>query len=353
MVVLTTGYELYVVDHGGIRWTQEMQARPNSGNTYSDASQEMTSFDGVAVSHGQQFVAYVDHATDIVVRSIRDGAEVSRVPYHAQGETQLRCLSSDGNFVALASVPPDLPKGTTGDRLPWRVTIVDMRSGRATIERPLEDLVKDRTAHDPKLQFSLYSLDWLPGHRLLVNYAGWQSETYSYDPGTKTLEKIPGMSWVMGVSDSGSVFGSGTGSEGGKYLIWDGQATQTLELGTDSAVASGGAFNSRGDALAIGVMSSRYEPEGWQLFRLSEGQWKRSGALAENSWMKAAPRAVSEDGTLAWTALEGGLAAWKNGRTSALLSHDFRSGAWQEWLEPNDLQVDLGQYPFVAIIPGK
>ncbi len=108
MLVLSTGYELYVVDRTGIRWTQEMQARPDASANSTIGDQEMTLFDGVAVSNNQQFVAYVDHAAEIVVRSIRDGTEVSRIPYDAEGETQLRCLSSDGNFVALASVPPDL-----------------------------------------------------------------------------------------------------------------------------------------------------------------------------------------------------------------------------------------------------
>ncbi len=345
MLVLSTGYELYVVDHTGVRWSQEMQTPP-------DPSANSLPFDGVAVSNNQQFVAYVDHATDIVVRSVSDGTEVSRVPYHAEGETQLRCLSSDGNFVALASVPPDLPKGTTGDRLPWRVTIVDMRSGQATIERPLEDLVKERTAGDPKTQFTLYSLDWLPGHKLLVNYAGWESETYSYDPATKAMEKVPGMELVWDVSDGGAVYGSSiaTSTAPPKTEIWDGRTTQALELDPGSAYAEGGAFNVRGDALAVEVMSPQYEPLGWQVFRLSQGRWERSGPLAENSWMKAAPRALSDDGTLACTALEGGL-QWKNGQHAALLSYDFQTGAWQEWLGPEGLLVDFGQYPFVAIIP--
>jgi hypothetical protein len=43
----------------------------------------------------------------------------------------------------------------------------------------------------------------------------------------------------------------------------------------------------------------------------------------------------------------------KSGGDAAPLSHDFRTGAWQEWLGPEDLQVDLGRYYFVAIIPEK
>ena len=246
--MLSTGYELYVVDHTGIRWSQEMQTPP-------DPNAGAWLFDGVAVGNNQQFVAYVDHAAEIVVRSIPDGTEVWRVPYHAEGETQLRCLSSDGNFVVLASVPPDLPKGTVGARLPWRVTVVDMRSGQATIERPLEDLVKERMAGNPELQFTLHLLDWLPEHKLVVNYAGWEWETCSYDPGTKAMEKIPGRGWVMSISDSGTVYGSGIERESGKPLIWDGRTTRALELDLDSGYALWGAFNLRGDALAIEVMS--------------------------------------------------------------------------------------------------
>jgi len=356
MLVLSTGYALYGVDHSGITWSQEMQTRPGASADPTIESQEMVLFDGVAVSSNQQFVAYVDHGAEIVVRSIRDGAEVGRVSYHAEGGTQLRCLSSDGDFVALASVPPDLPEGTTGDRLPWRVTIVDMRSGQATTEQPLEDLVKERTADDPEIQFTLYSLDWLPGTKLLVHYAGWKSETYRYDPVTGAMESIPGMDWVISVSDGGTVHGSGTvnGSatepQGVEPLVWDGTTTQTLELAPAPAYALGGAFNSLGDALAIEVMSPRHEPRGWQVFRLNQGRWEPSGPLAENSWMKAAPRALSDDGAVAFAALEGGL-LWESGQHTALLSYDFRTGVWQEWLGPEDLLVDFGEYPFVAIIP--
>ncbi len=352
MLVLSTGYELYAVDHTGIRWSQEMQTRPDANATSTVHSREIMPFDGVAVSNSQEFIAYVDHATEIVVRSIFDGTIVSRAPYQAEGETQLRGLSSDGNLAVLASVPPDLQKGTTGDRLPWRVTVLDMRSGQATIERPLEDLVKERTADDPKAQFTLYSLDWLPEDRLVVGYVGWWGyEVYTYDLGTDAMEPIPGVGLISSVSDSGTVYGGDVNPKGAQPQVWDGTATQALELDADSGYALWGAFNSAGNALAIQVMSSTYEPHGWQLFRLSEGQWRPSGPLAENSWMKAAPRALSEDATRAWTSLEGG--QWESGAEAALLSYDFQTGVWQEWLGPEDLQVDLGPYHFEAIIPEK
>ena len=345
MVVLSTGYEVYVADQDGIRWSQEMQARPESTSPASSAP-----FDGVAVSNNQQFVAYVDHAADIVVRSISDGTEVTRVPYQAQGETYLRSLSSDGNLAVLESTPPDVPQETTGDRMPRRVTIVDMRSGEVTIEQPLEDLVKERTSHDPKAQFTLYSLDWLSNESLVVSYVGWQQEAYAYDIHTNVMERIPGMTMVSAVGDRGTVYGWGDDPKGPRPVVWDGSATQSLELDAGSAYALGGAFNQAGDALAIQVMSSTHQARGWQVFRLSQGRWERSGPPAVNSWMKAAPRALSFDGTLAFTALEGGL-QWENGQNAALLSHDFQTGAWQEWLGPDDLLVDFGQFPFVAIIP--
>ncbi len=356
MLVLSTGYELYVVDQTGIQWSQEMQTRPEASTTSTIGSRESVPFDGVAVSNNQQFIAYVDHATEIVVRSIREGTEVNRASYHAEGETQLRCLSSDGNLAVLASVPPDLPKGTTGDRLPWRVTVLDMRSGQATIEQPLEDLVKERTADDPKAQFTLYSIDFLPEQRLVVGYVGWWGyEAYTYDLGTDAMEPIPGVGLIMSVTDSGTVYGGGgdvdVDVKGPQPQVWDGIATQALELDADSEYALSGAFNSRGDALAIQVMSPLFEPRGWQLFRISQGRWEPSGPLAENSWMKAGPRALSDDATLAWTALEGG--QWESGGDAALLSYDFRTGAWQEWLGPADLQIDLGWYRFEAIIPEK
>ncbi len=345
-VVLSTGYELYVVDHDGIRWGQEMQTRPETTATL--VSPALLS--GVAVSNNQEFVAYVDQARDIVVRSIADGAEISRVPYHAEGETQLRSLSSDGNLVALASVPPDLPEGALGTRLPWRVTIMDMRSGEMTIEQPLEDLAKERTADDPETQFRLYSLDWLPGERLLAGYSGSGQTVYVYDIHTDVLEPLPDVGLISAVSDSGTVYGLSADAQSSSPVVWDGLATQTLELNPGSAYALWGAFDPSGDALAIQVMSSTHQPLGWQLFRLKEGRWEPSGMLAGNSWMKAAPRTLSDDGTLAFTALEGGL-QWENGQNAALLSYDFQTGTWQEWLGPEDLLVHFGQYPFVAIIP--
>lgn len=171
-LVLSTGYKLYAADRSGIRWRHEMLTRPA----------EMVLFDGVAVSNNRQFVAYVDHAREIVVRSIRDDTEVGRVPNQVEGETHLRCVSADGNLAVLASVPPDLPQGTTGDRLPWRVTVVDLRSGQVTVEQPLEDLVKERIADYPEAQFTLYLLDWLSQDRLAVTYVGWRGfEAYAHD----------------------------------------------------------------------------------------------------------------------------------------------------------------------------
>lgn len=349
-LVLSTGYELYVVDHTGTRWTQEMQARPDTSVDPAIGSQEIVPFDGIVVSNNQEFIAYVDHAREIVVRSLRDGTEISRVPYQAEGETRLRCLSSDGNLAAIASTPPDLPKGTTGDRLPRRVTVLDMRSGETTIEQPLEDLGRERTADDPKTQFTLYSLDWLTEASLIVAYVGWSHETYVYDVHTDAMQLIPDVGMISAVSDSGAVYGWGLEPEGGRPKVWDGLTTQALELDPDSGYALEGAFNRAGDALALQVMSPRHAPRGWQLFRLSQGRWERSGPLAENSWMKAGPRALSDDGTLACTALEGGL-QWANGQHAALLSYDFQAAAWQEWLGPENLLVDFGQFPFVAIIP--
>lgn len=344
-VLLSTGYELYVVSHDGIRWSQEMQARPEGR-----AQESPLLLEGVAVSNNQQYVAYVEYAADIVVRSITDGVEVGRVAYQAEGYTQLRGLSLDGNLVVLDSRPPDVPKGTTGDRMPWRVTLVNMRSGEVAIEQPLEDLVKERTAADPKTRFTLYSLDWLSEERLLVDYSGQGQTMYVYDIQSDAMEPIPGMSQTSAISAKGDVYGWSSDPQGPRPVVWNGSTTQVLELDVGSAYALGGAFNSAGDALAIQVMTPTHRAGGWQLFRLSQGRWERSGPVAENSWMKAAPRALSADGTIAYAALEGGL-EWKNGQNAALLSHDFRTGVWQEWLGPDDLLVGFGQFPFVAIIP--
>ena len=310
---------------------------------------EIVLFDGVAVSNNQQFVAYVDHAREIVVRSISDGTEVGRVPYQAEGETQLRCVSGDGNHAVLASVPPDLLQGTTGDRLPWRVTVVDVRSGRATIEQPLEDLVKQRTADDPRAQFTLYSLDWLSQDRLAVGYVGWWGyEAYAYSLTADAMESIPGVGLISSINGSGTVYGWGVDREG---QVWDGSTREALDLDADSGFARGGAFNSAGDALAIQVMSPTHEPRGWQLFRLGQEGWQPSGPVAVNSWTQAAPRALSSDGNVAWTSLEGGASDRYAG--AVLLSLDFRTGAWQEWLGPEEFQANLGRYQFEAIIPEK
>lgn len=344
-LVLSTGYEVYVVDHDGIRWSQEMQARPEDTSLAPS-----TPFDGVAVSKNQQFLAYVDHAKEVVVRSISDGAEVGRVPYRAESETQLRCLSSDGNLVALASVSPDLPKGTVGSRLPWKVIILNLHTGETSIEQPLEDLVKERTATNSKAAFTLYSLHWLSEGRLLVQYSGSGQTAYVYDIQTDSMVPIPGLSMVSAVGDDDTVYGWGDDPKGPRPVIWDGGAIKALELDADSAYAGSGAFNQAGDALVVQVLSSTHQARGWQLYRLTEGHWERSGPVSEISWMKAGPRVLSADGTSAYTALEGGR-QWESGQYAALLSHDFQTGAWQEWLGPEDLLVDFGQYPFVAIVP--
>ena len=85
--------------------------------------------------------------------------------------------------------------------------MLDMRSGQATIEQPLEDLVKERTADDPRTQFTLYSLDWLSEEKLAVGYVGWSQGTYVYELDTDTMEPIPGVGMISGVSDSGVVYG--------------------------------------------------------------------------------------------------------------------------------------------------
>ena len=345
MVVLSTGYELYAVDRDGVRWGQEILSRTEAATP--------ASLTGVAVSNNREFIAYADHGNQIVVRSLLDGPIISRTPYEAQGEgeTQLRCLSSDGYLAALASVPPNLPQGTTGDRLPWRVTVLDLRTGQATVEQPLENLVKQRTASDPKVQFTLYSLDWLPEHKLLVTYIGWQSGVYAYDPGTKAMEQIPDMISTMSVSDGGIVYGGRLGTRGNPPVIWDGHTTQALKLDPGSTFAVGGAFNSRGDALALLAMSSRGEPRGWQLFRLSQGTWRPAGPVGEHTWVNPltgdSPSALSNDGTVAWASSQRA-----NGEP-VVLSHDFRTGTWKEWLGPESLPVHLDRYHIEAIIPEK
>jgi hypothetical protein len=339
MVVLSNGFELWAVDHDGVRWSQEMQTRSES--------ESPVPFDGMTVSNNQKLIAHVEHRKEIVVRSLLDGAIIGRTPYKAEGETQLRCLSSDGYFAAMVSMQPP-SQGTPVNQAYWRVTVVDLRTGQATVQQPLEDLAKQRMAAGPDVQFLLYSLAWLPEHRLIVSYAGWPSETYSYDPGTGAMEPIPGMELVFAVSDGGTVYGGtvATATAPPKTETWNGRTIQPLELDAASAYASGGVFNSRGDALAVLVSGPQAEPLGWQLFRLSQGRWQPSGPLAENTWMRESPAALSADGTVAWSNLE------RNNGELVVLSHDFQTGAWKEWLGQESLPVHLDWYHIDAIVPG-
>jgi len=44
-------------------------------------------------------------------------------------------------------------------------------------------------------------------------------------------------------------------------------------------------------------------------------------------------------------------AGWESGAEASLLSYDFRTGVWQEWLGPEGFQAEVGRYHFKAIIP--
>ena len=321
-LIMGNGFKMSAVDRDGVRWSQEMQTRKES--------ESPTPLSGMAVSNNQKFVAYVEHRKYVAVRSIRDGKLVGRVPYQAQGETYLDCVSSDGYLVALDSSPLDLPAGTTPDQVPHRVTVIDMRTGQATVQKP-----------------DISPFAWLPGHRLLVKYDGQWSDAYTYDPADGTMEKIPGMELVMAVSDSGAVFGGTVATETAPptMSIWDGHAMQPLKTDVESASGLDGAFNAAGDAFATLIEGAHGEPLGWQLYRLVDGRWQASGPIAENTWMRESPVALSADGKVTWSTLE------RNTGEVVLLSHDFGTGEWKEWL-PN-LPVKLGPYGFDAIIPGR
>jgi hypothetical protein len=340
-VIMSNGFKVWALGRDGVRWSQEMETRKES--------ESPEPFSGMAVSNNQKFIAYIEHRKYVVARSISDGAIVGRVPYQAEGETYLQCVSSDGALVALNSIPPDVPKSTTSDRLPMRVTIVDIHTGQATVQQPLQDLAKQRIAANSEASFLLHSLAWLPEHKLLVNYAASEPATYSYAPSTGTMEQIPGMEIVMSVADSGAVFGGtvATATAPPKEQIWDGGAVQPLEFPSASASGLYGAFNNGGDAFVTLVEDEHGEPLGWQLFRLTDGRWQPAASLADNTWMRESPAALSDDGTVAWSILE------RNTGELVLLSHDFQSGAWQEWLPKKTLPVKLDFYHFDAIIPGE
>ncbi len=148
MLIMGNYYKMAAVDHDTVLWRQDTQTRKES--------ESPSPFAETAVSSNQKFVAYVEHRNYVAVRSISDGKLIGRVPFQAQGDTYLFCVSADGYLVALQSSPVDLPAGTTPDQIPHTVTVIEMRPGRATVQSP--DI-------NPPIA-------WLPGHRLLVKYRG-------------------------------------------------------------------------------------------------------------------------------------------------------------------------------------
>ncbi len=337
MILVSNGYTIYAIDRDGVRWSQEVQTKKESNNSVP--------FSGVATSTDGRFIAYVEHRKEIVLRSFRDGSVINRIPYKPDGETYLSSISLDGGLAALTSIPPGAASGAAGDGPPWQLTIVDLRTGQATVKHPVQDLSAQHPA-GADAQFAVIPLEWLPGGRLLIN-GGPTHETFSYDPATGDMQPIPGMQFVRAVSPAGTVYGfrPATPSASSQTQIWKSGTAQLLKSDPLTGSPSGGAFNATGDALVVLMSGIHADGLGWQLYRLVDGRWQTSGALAENTWMRTEPAALSADGTVAWATLQRA-----NGEL-VVLSHDFRTGEWKEWLAKDSLPVHLDWYHIDAIIP--
>jgi len=349
-VVLSAETGLYVVDAQGVRWSQQKEAAEQSLTTATVHGRPIVSgLDGLAVSGNHQFVAYVEDGKEIVVCSLADGSIVQRAAVQSGGHTTLRAISPDGILAALVTVDPELEAEKLGDGVPWAVTVVDLSSGTATVEDTLADFVHRRMEAGGRC--GLVTLSWLPEYKLLVGVSGDPYETYFYDPIADRLVLVPEIEYVWSSTPEGLVLGA-RAAEPGQAAIWNGRdgSSEMVTLDSEWPHVGRGSLNADGTAFVLWVAKSdESEAEhGWQVFRRTGSEWRPAGPVAEVDWMHQPPTLLSGDGSRAWTVVYQSTAD----NETVLLSHDFTTGAWEEWFRSEDMQVDWEPFSFVDIALG-
>ena len=349
-VVLSSETGLYVVDARGVRWARENEATEQPSTTVTMRGRPIVSgLDGMAVSGNHQFLAYVEDGMEIVVRSIADGSIVQRAAVQSNGHTSLKSISPDGILAALVTVDPQEEAAKPGDEVPWTVTVVDLSSGAATIEDTLADFVRGRMEAGGGC--GLVTLSRLPEYKLLVGVSGDPYETYLYDPVADRLMLIPELGYVWSSTPEGLVLGA-RAAEPGQAAIWNGRDGSSEMVTADSEwpCVGRGSLNADGTAFVLWVSKSDEleAKHGWQVFRRTGSQWRPAGPVAEVDWVHQPPTLLSGDGSRAWTVVYQSTAD----NETVLLSHDFTTGAWEEWFRSEDMQVDWDPFSFVDIALG-
>ncbi len=345
-VVLSAETGLYVGDAQGVRWAQRNKAADQPSTTVTVRGPQIVSgLDGMALSSNKEFLAYVEDGKEIVVRFIADGSIIRRATVPTEGHTTLRSVSPDGVLAALVTVDPDLQAENLGDKVPWTVTVVDLSSGTSTVEDTLAVLVRERIERGESC--GLVCLSWLPEYKLLVGVSGDPYETYLYDPIADRLALVPELEYIWSSTPGGLVLGAGA-AEPGEAVVWNGRdgSLEPVILDSEWPHAGQGSLNADGTALVLMVAkSAEWAEYGWQVFRQTGSEWRPAGPVAEVDWMHQPPSLLSGDGSRAWTVVYQSTAD----NETVLLSHDFTSGAWEEWFGSEDMQADWGPFYFAGI----
>ena len=347
-VVLSGEDGLYVVDASGVRWSQEAEDADQPLTTDTVRGPQIVSgLDGLGVSSNDEFIAYVEDDKEIVVRSIADGTVTQRATVQTEGHTWLRAISSDGVLAALVTVDPQAEGEDAADEVPWSVTVVDLSSGTATVEKTLNDFVRQRIEDGGRC--GLTTLKWLPEYKLLVGLSGDPYETYLYEPVADRLEVIPQLDYIWDLAPGGLVLGTSMGDPA-EAVLWNARdgSYEPVVLDTAWPNAGHGGVNADGTALVLMVAKSAdwNGGHGWQVFRREGSEWRAAGPVAEVDWMHQPPSLLSNDAAKAWTVVPQSTAD----NETVLLSHDFKTGAWEEWFRSEDMRVDLGPFGFAAVV---
>ena len=305
---------------------------------------------GLILSGNQKLLAYVFPEEDLVVRSVGDGKILRRVAFTLTGSTTFRALSDDGRFVVVAPTTGSV-LGEPGGQTPWALTIVDLADGKQTVAASLAALVKTRLSRSSSSDCGLVGVRWLPQDRLLVGLSGHPYETYIYDPATDVLQLVPHLQYVFAVSSDGVVLGEDM--EAGRVIVWHDGTTEPVVPDKAWPAAGDGTISADGKVLALmmhkapgkGMLT---DPHGWQIFTRVGSEWRPAGHMAQINWINQPPGQTSGDGKVAWTIISPSTSQITQ---SYLLSHDFKSGNWEEWFRQQDMRTDIGAFSLAALIP--